>query len=68
MPFDLRRIDTNLWVTNPHNGWEVNVKLENLRHFMLISPRQEKLLARRDKFERTIARMLEYPKPEKTSK
>ena len=65
VPYDLRRMDTRLWVTNPHNGWEVNDKLETLRHTMLISPRQEKLLARRDKFERTIAKMLEYPKPAK---
>lgn len=64
VPFDLRRMDTNLWVTNPHNGWEVNDRLEKLRHTTLISPRQEKLLARRDRFERSIARMLEYPKPD----
>ena len=63
VPFDLRRMDTELWVTNPHNGWEVNDRLETLRHTMLISPKQEKLLARRDKFERGIAKMLEYPKP-----
>ena len=63
VPFDLRRMDTERWVTNPHNGWEVNDRLETLRHTMLISPKQEKLLARRDKFERGIAKMLEYPKP-----
>ena len=63
VPFDLRRMDTNLWVTNPHNGWKVNDRLENLRHFMLITRAQEKLLDKRDKFERTIAKLLEYPKP-----
>ena len=63
VPYDLRRMDTELWVTNPHNGWEVNDRLETLRHTLLISPKQEKLLVRRDKFERSIARMVEYPKP-----
>lgn len=63
VPYDLRRMDTELWVTNPHNGWEVNDRLETLRHTLLISPSQEKLLVRRDKFERSIARMVEYPKP-----
>ena len=68
VPYDLRRMDTRLWVTNPHNGWEVNDKLETLRQFMLVTPRQEKLLARRDKFERTIAKLLEHPKPEPAEK
>ncbi len=63
VPYDLRRMDTELWVTNPHHGWEVNDRLETLRHTPLISPEQEKLLVRRDKFERSVARMVEYPKP-----
>ncbi len=63
VPFDLRRMDTELWVTNPRNGWEVNDRLETLRHTMLMTPKQEKLLARRDPFERRIAGMLQHPKP-----
>ncbi len=26
VPFDLRRMNTELWVTNPHNGWEVTTR------------------------------------------
>ena len=63
VPFDLRRMDTELWVTNPRNGWEVNDRLETLRHTMLMTPKQENLLARRDPFERRIAGMLQHPKP-----
>ena len=41
----------------PTPGWRL------CRHYPLISPRQEKLLSRRDPFERRAARLLEYPPP-----
>jgi hypothetical protein len=35
-----------------------------LRHFQLISKRQERLLVPRDAFERKASRLVEYPRPE----
>jgi hypothetical protein len=35
-----------------------------LRHYSLISKRQERLLAKRDAFERRASKLVEYPKPE----
>jgi hypothetical protein len=64
MPFDLRRLDAREWVTAPKSCWKTHDRLAELRHFPLISKRQERLLAKRDKFERKASRMVEYPRPE----
>ena len=61
--FDLRRIDPALWVTNGKACIEAHDRLLHARHYLLVSPRQEKLLARRDRFERSVAKILEYPRP-----
>ena len=61
--FDLRRIDTALWVTNAKSCWETHDRLTDLRHYPLITPRQARMLSRRDKFERQAAKLVEYPKP-----
>jgi len=63
--FDLRRIDPALWVTNDKACEETHARLEELRHYRLISPRQERLLARRDAFERRAGAILQYPRPPK---
>jgi hypothetical protein len=62
--FDLRRIETGKWVTSPKSCWEAHDRLVDLRHFALISKRQEKLLAKRDRFERKASKIVQYPKPE----
>ena len=64
VPFDLRRIDPADWVTNARSCWATHDLLTDLRHFPLITPRQERLLARRDAFERKASRIVEYPRPE----
>ncbi len=61
--FDLRRIDPAQWVTCGTACQEANDRLADLRHTPLLSRRQEKLLARRDPFERDVAKRLQYPKP-----
>jgi len=61
--FDLRRIDPGLWVTCERACQETHDRLEALRHYPLISRRQESLLSRRDRFERATGKMVEYPKP-----
>ena len=64
--FDLRRIDPKLWVTNDDDFQEVENLLVGLRHYRLISVRQERLLARRDPFERKASKLIEHPRPGST--
>ncbi|HEY5307289.1 MAG TPA: hypothetical protein VIK97_02155, partial [Casimicrobiaceae bacterium] len=60
--FDLRKIDAALWVTCESACGEVNDRLAALRHYPLISARQERLLSPRDAFEREVAKVVEYPR------
>ena len=61
--FDMRRIDPALWVTCDKACQQANDRLTALRRHPLISNRQKRLLARRDAFERDVAKIVEYPKP-----
>ena len=61
--YDLRRIDPALWVTCARACHEAHGRLAASRHFALLSRQQERLLSRRDPFERRAARNVEYPKP-----
>jgi len=61
--FDLRRIDLGLWVTNANNCTEAHDVLEGLRHYRLLSIGQERLLTRRDPFERKASRLVQYAQP-----
>ena len=63
VPFDLRRMDTALWVSGTKNCWGVGEKLDELRHFKLVSGRHLKAVSRRDPFERRAASLLQYRKP-----
>jgi hypothetical protein len=63
--FDLRRLDPALWITNEQACVETHARLVALRHYPLISKHQERLLSRRDPFERKAAGLLEYPRPPK---
>ena len=64
--FDLRRIDPAEWVTNAESCWPAHDRLAALRHYPLITRRQERLLSKRDAFERRASRLVEYPRPELT--
>jgi hypothetical protein len=66
--FDLRRVDPELWVTSKQACLEINDRLAKARHYRIVTPRQERLLARRDPFERRAAKNVEYPAPEATRK
>jgi hypothetical protein len=68
VPFDLRRLPVEDWVLNHKSCWPTHDRLTELRHYPLISRRQEKLLARRDAFERKAGKLVEYPRPEKKPK
>jgi hypothetical protein len=62
--FDMRRVDPAEWVTATKSCWDTHDRLVVLRHFALISKRQERLLAKRDPFERKASKLVEYPKPD----
>ncbi len=61
--FDLRRVDTDLWVTPEKACWEVHDRLVGLRHHPLVSARQVRGLSRRDPFESRLAKIVQYPRP-----
>ena len=61
--FDLRRIDAADWVSSATACHAAHDRLEQLRHYPLLSPAQLKLLTRRDAFERRVAKVVEFPKP-----
>ena len=63
VPFDMRRLDPKLWVTNEKACWEAHDRLVVLRHYPLISRKQERMLAKRDAFERRASKLVEYPRP-----
>lgn len=68
VPFDLRRLPLEEWVTKVKSCWPAHDRLTELRHYPLISRKQEKLLAKRDAFERKAGKLVEYPRPEKKPK
>ena len=59
-PFDLRRLDPQLWVTNQKNCWYVPEMLDEIRHYPLLARAQLRLLHRRDAMERKIGKLLEF--------
>ena len=63
MSFDLRRIEAAEWVTSSKSCWKTHDRITELRHFPLITTRQERLLTRRDPFERKAGKIVEYPRP-----
>ena len=63
--FDLRRLDPSEWVTAAKSCWETHDRLVELRHYALISPRQERLLAKLDAFANRASKLVQYPRPER---
>lgn len=63
VPFDLRRIDPAIWVTGTKNCWLVGDKLDEIRHFKLVSGRHLRSVTRRDPFERRVGVLGQYRKP-----
>lgn len=61
--FDMRRIDPQEWVTAEKSCWSAHDRITELRHYPLISRRQERFLAKRDAFERKAGKLVEYPRP-----
>ncbi|MGH8034567.1 MAG: hypothetical protein ACREO9_05025 [Lysobacterales bacterium] len=67
-PVDMSKVDPALWITNEQPCEEIHDRLVKTRHYLLISKVQERLLARRDPFERKASKFVEYPKPLKVIK
>ena len=63
LPYDLRRIDPMVWVSGEKNAWLVAEKLDELRHFKLVSGHQLRSVTRRDPFERKASLLLQYRRP-----
>ena len=63
IPYDLRRVDTSIWVSGKKHCWQVCEELDELRHFKLVNGHHLKLLARRDPFERRVGELAQYRKP-----
>ena len=63
-PFDMRRLPPEEWITWAKSCWKTHDRIAALRHYMLISRKQERVLTPRDKFERHASRIVQYPKPE----
>jgi hypothetical protein len=61
-PFDMRSIDTRLWITRERSCDEVHDRLAASRHYALVSNRQTRALSRRDPFEREAAKLVEFPR------
>ena len=62
-PFDLRRFDPKLWVTNGKNCWEVGERLDDMRHRLLVTKRQARSLRLRDALERKADSLMEHRQP-----
>jgi hypothetical protein len=62
-PFDLRRFDPKLWVTNGKNCWDVGETLDEIRHTPLVTKRQSRMLRLRDAMERKAGALLEHRRP-----
>ena len=63
VPYDLRRADPKVWVTGEDGAWDIAEKLDEIRHYRLVTRAQEKLLQRRDPFEREVAMLTQYKQP-----
>jgi hypothetical protein len=64
-PYDLRRLDPAVWVSNGKDCWEVAEALDDLTHFRLFDRRHLKNVVRRDPFERKAGGLLQYARPSK---
>jgi hypothetical protein len=65
VPYDLRKAKLEDWVTGLDGAWNIAEKLDEIRHYPLVSRAQIKRLVRRDPFERKVAMLVQYEKPKK---
>ena len=63
VPYDLRKLAPELWVTNPESCWELAHAVDTCRHYRLLTKAQEKRLTTRDAFEVDAHRHSEFTPP-----
>jgi hypothetical protein len=63
LPYDLRRVDPQIWVSGEKGAWEVAAALDEVRHFRLVAGRHLSLVSRRDPFERRAGALSQYRIP-----
>ncbi|MBW8906035.1 MAG: hypothetical protein JF611_10260 [Betaproteobacteria bacterium] len=63
LPYDLRRMEAAVWVSGTKHCWVVGEKLDEIRHFKLVTGHHLKAVTRRDAFERRIGVLGQYRKP-----
>lgn len=63
VPYDLRRMRPDEWVTNQKHCWDVGWALEAVRHFPVVTDRQLRQVRLRDTLERNSMDMIMYPRP-----
>jgi hypothetical protein len=59
-PFDLRRQDPALWVTNTDSCWDVAWDLDQSPHYQLISPQQARKLRLHDSLQIRAGKLVEH--------
>ena len=64
-PFDLRRFEPEVWVTNGKNCWDVGATLDDLRHRRLVTRGQARGLRLRDSVERKADALSQHRPPRK---
>ncbi len=63
VPYDLRRAKLEDWVTGLEGAWAIAEKLDEIRHYPLVTRAQVKMLVRRDPFQREVTSLTQYQKP-----
>jgi hypothetical protein len=62
-PFDLRRVDPGLWVSNGADCWEIAEAIDEIRHYPLLTPAQARRLRPRDAMEVRAGKMIQFAAP-----
>jgi hypothetical protein len=63
LPYDLRQVDPEVWVSGEQGAWEIAAALDELRHFRVLPGRHLGLVSRRDPLERRAAELSQYRTP-----
>lgn len=67
VPFDLRRYDPSMWVTNKEQCWDIAEALDETRHYKLVTLSQIKRLRARDDIEVRAGHIHDFSPPHKKS-
>ncbi len=60
-PFDLRRCDPALWITNEESCWDIAWDLDQSHHYDLVTPSQARKLRPHDRIQLRAGEIVEHP-------